>query len=143
MLLTNHTLTGALIALTVNNPVLAAPLATASHFALDSLPHFGIRGMSFKERRGFMIGFADASVSLAMYITLIALMPQNFVLITAGMFFAALPDLFYIPDILWGKRYDPKVVQRFHHWIQWGERPWGLFVEAVWLPSMLYFIFNR
>ena len=36
----NHAATGALITVLVN-PVLAVPLAFASHFVLDAIPHFG------------------------------------------------------------------------------------------------------
>jgi hypothetical protein len=48
-----------------------------------------------------------------------------------GMFFAALPDLFYVPDILFNKRFDPKLMQRFHHIIQI-ELPRGILVEIIW-----------
>ncbi len=37
----NHAVTGALIAGAVGNPFLAIPLAFASHFVLDAIPHFG------------------------------------------------------------------------------------------------------
>lgn len=37
----NHATTGALIAAAIVNPILAIPLAFASHFVLDATPHFG------------------------------------------------------------------------------------------------------
>ena len=41
MTATNHILTGATIALAVNHPAVAIPLAFVSHFAWDAIPHFG------------------------------------------------------------------------------------------------------
>jgi hypothetical protein len=38
----NHGMAGAVIALTVKQPVLAVPLAFLSHFATDMIPHFGL-----------------------------------------------------------------------------------------------------
>ncbi|MFZ1324307.1 MAG: hypothetical protein WAQ57_04090 [Candidatus Saccharimonadales bacterium] len=37
----NHAAAGAGIALAVRQPLLALPLALASHFVLDALPHYG------------------------------------------------------------------------------------------------------
>lgn len=37
----NHATTGALIAAAVGNPFVAVPLAFASHFIMDAVPHFG------------------------------------------------------------------------------------------------------
>lgn len=135
MFLTNHVITGAVIALAANNPVLAAPLAFASHFALDSVPHFGFKGASFKTPKGFALGLTDGLVSLGVYLYLISNYPQRFWLISTGMFFAALPDLFYIPDILFNKRFDPKAMQRFHSWIQI-ELPRGILVEIIWMTAV-------
>lgn len=44
MIMINHLITGAAIALVVKEPVLMLPLAFVSHFVLDSLPHYGERG---------------------------------------------------------------------------------------------------
>ena len=41
MLLTNHVLSGALIGAVVRRPVPAFVLGIASHFALDTVPHWG------------------------------------------------------------------------------------------------------
>lgn len=131
MFLSNHVITGAVIALGVKDPVAAAPLAFASHFALDSVPHFGFKGASFKTPKGFALGAVDGAVSLAVYLYLISNYPQHFWLITVGMFFAALPDLFYIPEILFNKRFDPKAMRSFHHKIQI-ELPRGILIEMIW-----------
>ena len=41
MLLTNHVLSGALIGALVRRPAPAFALGVASHFALDTVPHWG------------------------------------------------------------------------------------------------------
>ncbi len=41
MTATNHAVTGAIIGLTVANPVAAVVAALLSHFILDMIPHFG------------------------------------------------------------------------------------------------------
>jgi hypothetical protein len=141
MLLTNHTLTGALIGLTVQNPVLIAPLGFLSHFVCDIVPHTGFKGMNFKNGPGRTIAFVDCGVSLAIYLLIIGLRPEIFWPATIGAFFATLPDLIRIPGALWDKDWD--VLQPFHNRIQWSESPQGFVVDVVWAASMLYFIFNR
>jgi len=42
MTATNHALSGALIGAVITQPLLAIPLAFASHFILDAIPHFGL-----------------------------------------------------------------------------------------------------
>src|SRR5688572_30050937 len=42
MTATNHALCGALIGLSISPPAIALPLALASHFFLDAVPHVGL-----------------------------------------------------------------------------------------------------
>jgi hypothetical protein len=49
MTLTNHLLTGAAIAKLLPSPV-AIPIAFASHFVLDALPHFGCKTIEERMR---------------------------------------------------------------------------------------------
>jgi hypothetical protein len=37
----NHTVFGSLIATTISEPAIALPLALASHFLMDAIPHYG------------------------------------------------------------------------------------------------------
>lgn len=131
MLLTNHVMTGAAIGLATANPLLAAPAAFVSHFVLDSTPHFGAKGANFKKPKWFMLAATDSVISLGVYWYLVSAYPQHFWLITTGMFFAALPDLFYVPEVFWGKRYDPPAMRAFHHKIQI-ELPRGIMIEFIW-----------
>jgi hypothetical protein len=132
MFLTNHVLTGALIGLKIDNPLVVAPTAFGSHLVLDSLPHFGWDKMEgFRSRQGFAIAAADCTVALFTYVSLILRFPEHALGITVGMFFAALPDLAYVPmfffNVIIGKTF-----LKFHAVIQWGERPWNIVVDALW-----------
>lgn len=137
MLLTNHAITGSLIGLAVGNPLMAFPLGVASHYAMDSLPHFGIPGMSFRERRGFLIGLADFLSAVTVTVGLAYVAGDQAALVLAGAFGAMLPDLLYLPEIALGRRLRYPGRQ-FHHDIQQGrEKPGRIWIDAVWAVTAL------
>jgi hypothetical protein len=140
MLLTNHALTGAYLGLSIDNPALLLPTVIASHFALDSLPHFGAPGHDLKHGAGFVLGCLDFASATAVTIGVCLTYPERIPHILTGVLGAVLPDLFYIPDILFGVRLDGPYIKRFHGWIQWGERDWGTWIEAAWAMGMIYLI---
>lgn len=145
MFLTNHALTGALIGLELPVPA-AVPAAFASHFFMDGLPHFG--NPKWKSARGFrdwrwlLMGAADFSLACAVTVGACLLWPDKALRIGLGAFFAALPDLFYIPEILWGRRLD-KRLRVIHGKIQWSETPPGILVEGGWAAAMIAFLRHR
>ena len=142
MTATNHALTGALIAVVVDQPLLAIPLALASHFVLDILPHFGV-SKNPKVRNASKL-FRRVTITDLLICGLIFLVAPlvydnlgvSLIVLWACMFAAICPDL------VWGyrlyrehreKRRIPKsLFSLFHSNIQWGERPWGLGVEVIW-----------
>lgn len=136
MLLTNHALTGAALALGVNNLAIVPPAAFMSHLALDSLPHFGIPGMDFNKMPGTAIGVADCFGAMTAYLTILHFFPQHWPIITVGVFFACLPDLFYVPQVLFGVILD-KGFRKLHAAVQWSETPMGLGVDIVWAIAMI------
>lgn len=130
----NHAAVGAGIALAVKQPVLALPLAFVSHYALDALPHYGIRGDEgyrslFRYRRTYLMVAVDVLGLLAL-----AAIIRNQAWYVAAAAVAAL-----LPDIAWPYRYflferkgvKPQrgLLTDFHNNIQWGERLWGIFIE--------------
>ncbi len=143
----NHALTGAVIALSLQQPLLALPLAFVSHFALDALPHFGVSEESLtRNRLWFMRLFwpLDALILLALfaYVLFNAGWGINIPIVFASMFLATSPDLAWIYRFAlkekWGKLSRPPMnaFNRFHANIQWGERPWGIVIELVWFILM-------
>ena len=114
--MTNHVLSGAVIGAMVNRPPVAFTLGVVSHFALDTVPHWGNWG----SHRGFMrVAVPDGLTGLAAIAVFAAVSPQERRLaVLAGMAGAALPDLDK-PSMVWfGRSPFPRVVDRFHASIQ-------------------------
>jgi hypothetical protein len=139
MLLTVHTLTGALIALSVRDPLLAAPLAFVSHFVLDSTPHFGLPDLDFKTPRGKVVGVIDCFGALIAWLVLISIFSSQWFLISVGVFFACLPDLLYLPDIFFNIIPSKKLL-RFHSRIQWSQTPLGTISDGMWASAVIYML---
>lgn len=136
----NHALTGSLIGGVISQPLLAIPLAFASHFALDAVPHFGQdpgkRDWKFKS----VLVFDGIALTIG---AVIALMTENyFPALTA--FIAISPDFVWISRYVfrekWGK-VDPGPKNKFSQWhssIQKYEREWGILVEVVYFLLLVY-----
>lgn len=127
----NHVLTGTAIALAVQQPLVAAPLAFLSHFVLDVIPHFDHPHYRYGSRYFAAIMASDGVISVAAVITLMVLVPGMAGTIAIGALFAIMPDF------AWLYYYRNNRPQwwffRFHSKIQWFERPPGALVEASYL----------
>lgn len=106
-----HAVVGAAIATKVANPALALPLALASHFVLDLLPHWNphlnreMKSHGKITSRTTAIIIADVILSLVagFYIASQALPDTGrFITIVAGAFMAALPDIIEGPYFFFG-----------------------------------------
>jgi hypothetical protein len=128
MLLTNHVLSGALIGAVVRRPVPAFVLGVASHFALDTVPHWG----PFRGRRELLrVAVPDGLTALAAMTALAAAArPDRRLPMTAAMFGAALPDADKPAQLLFGRSPWPAVVGEFHGRIQ-DESPGRFPLEAA------------
>ncbi|HEU5187004.1 MAG TPA: hypothetical protein VFT87_00720 [Candidatus Saccharimonadales bacterium] len=127
----NHALTGAAIGLAVQKPLLVIPLAFASHFLLDMLPHFGGHVYQWGHRHFGKIIAVDGVVTLLAILLIIFAVPAFMWPVLLGVFFAMLPDALLVPYYLSGKR--PHWFHSFHLNIQWYEQPPGLLVEGLYL----------
>lgn len=153
MTATNHVMTGVLIAITVRHPFLAIPLAFISHYIMDLLPQYGLGDIPEAERdrhKKFKIFVgADSAVALGLFFSVPFLLNSHVpaVLTAWCMVIAQLPDAawFYRHMIkLHRGRYAPKHWStRFHKYIQWCERTWGIYFEAVWLAAVVMIISMR
>jgi hypothetical protein len=141
----NHALTGALIGLTVSNPVLAMPLAFASHFVCDAIPHYDLGGPDkaklFRSRR-FVVEFLllGALGCLALVVLLALAKPEHWFVAAICAFLAASPDLFWFPRFLSAQRTGTEkplknLFLRFHSGIQWLTGPRFFWLEAVWFVA--------
>ena len=130
----NHVAFGSLIAITIKQPALVVPLALASHFALDMLPHYGEDPRAPSGSRPYHIRIVvDGLASLALLVYVSSQFPVYTGVIVLGAFFAILPDFFW-PFALYIKNNNPLwKFLRFHKRIQNFESPRGIYLEIVWL----------
>lgn len=138
MVAVNHALTGAAIGLLVGQPILAVPLAVASHYVCDVLPHFGlnlpdkiaIRSNIF---RNYLV--VDSMACMSLVLILFIVQPEHWFLASICAFMAAAPDFLSINRYLTiraGKKWKPGIYTKFAGDIQWFERPIGAVVEVAW-----------
>lgn len=149
MTATNHALTGAIVAAAVATP-LAIPLAFAAHFAMDAIPHFGVRELDvFKkpdDRLFRTVLVIDSAVGLIALI-FVPIILHSFVPLWLCFFsmFACMS-----PDLVWGWRYYHVIrhhtlrkrswFSRAHKTIQWSETPNGAVIEFAWFFAALIII---
>ncbi len=116
MLLTNHVLSGALIGGLIRRPAAAFAVGVASHFVLDTVPHWG----NWRSEQVFLrVAVPDGLISLATMGVLAAVSPpERRRAVVAGMAGAALPDIDKPTRLWWGWSPFPAAVDRFHARIQ-------------------------
>ncbi len=146
MTATNHALTGAVIGLAVGNAWLVIPAAFVSHFALDALPHFGVRGSEAKwlrSKRFRALLILDMTACLALVLALFLNGGQHWFLAAACAFTATTPDLFWIERLIKALKKRPLLKEyknpfkQLHSKIQWFALPPGLIVEGVWASAAI------
>lgn len=141
MTATGHALVGAAIASQVPNPLVGLPLALASHFVFDKLPHWDPMTDKNKTKRQIieqtvldvLVGFLLVAVIFVgvLHIT-------NPIYIFLAAFTAQLPDWMEAPYALFRMKipliYDNYRVQKWVHDIGFDARmkaPWGVVTQAV------------
>lgn len=153
MLETPHVIVGAAIATKVVNPALALPLAFASHFILEKVPHWNPHLNTETEKYGhptrqstlIVIGDVIASLASGGFIAYRALPDTGLALtILAASFFAVLPDVIEGPHFFLGVR--SKIIKR---WIAWQKSiqvdapiALGLSTQVITIIAALFWIFR-
>lgn len=135
----NHAATGIAIALVVQRPEFALPLAFLSHFVLDSIPHSTVSHENKRVFRAYLALEAVAMIALTAICMLV--FPQLALLIGACAFLAFLPDVFW-PFHYNGMLRDKPLFKKFytfHQHIQWSETHRGWAVEALYLLVLVTF----
>lgn len=140
----NHGLTGGMIAGLLPLPV-ALPLALASHFILDALPHYGIANWQRDTSRFWKLFFvADvlATFGLATY----AVMDNHYAMFLGGLA-GVIPDFMWVGIVLKTRSFDlsnhRNWFTKWHADIQRYERPWGLWVEIPLAVILSYVVFIK
>lgn len=138
MLETPHVIVGAAIATKVVNPALALPLAFASHFVLEKVPHWNPHLNTETEKYGkptakstkVVIADVAASFAAGLFIASRALPNTGHAgTILAACFVAALPDIVEGPYFFLGLR--SKIIKR---WILFQK---SIQVDASLIPGLL------
>lgn len=148
-----HTIVGAAIAAKVGNPALALPLALASHFIVDALPHWNPHLNRELKEHGRVTSRTTAFVAIDVVGSLIAgftiastVLPNitHFWVVILGAFLAVLPDVVEAPYFFLRKEYA--FVGRliaFQKSIQNDTLPLvGLTTQAVLVAAALWWVFS-
>ncbi|HZQ29819.1 MAG TPA: hypothetical protein VFA93_01950 [Patescibacteria group bacterium] len=148
MTATSHALIGTIIAAKVGNPALAIPLALASHFAADMVPHWDVATNSKDKgtKRVLIDATLDVIVGFLLSYSLIVLVFPHTNLIYAFflIIIAQLPDWFFCPyyffNLQWkisrwaynfGKRTNMEL-----------DKPWGIISQIAVISLLVYLAKN-
>jgi hypothetical protein len=140
MLTTPHAAAGIAIGAVIANPLVVAPIAVASHFLLDSVPHWQETLAPYIPTKKTYIR-VPIDIALAVGITLLAVhwQPQHAAAIWTGAIFANLPDLDSIVVLL--PRLKNGIIQKYWGWHCRIQREtssfWGLLPQALVVAASL------
>lgn len=142
----NHALTGAIIGLSLHQPVVAVPLAFSAHYLMDAIPHFG--GVWPLGSRAFLRYLAvETGLCVGIVLALFVLQPSYWWLGATCAFATASPDFMWVGKFLAAR--SGKALKEPKHWlvrlhkdIQWFERPIGWVVEVAWAVGALSLLAN-
>jgi hypothetical protein len=154
MLLTPHTLVGIAIATAIPNPLIAAPLSFAMHFAGDRVPHWDFYSNTKKEDR--LVGWrplavmADlvVGVAIGLTFTLYALWVVKNPNLSLNIFLCGIASV--LPDALEGPYIFMKKEPAFLHWLTFMQKkmqfqaplPWGIITQILVSGLSLFLILN-
>ncbi len=134
----NHALTGGFLGLAIGRPLVAVPLAIASHFVCDALPHYdsSLPAMQRLKTRLFQNQLLiDAALCVLFVLVLVVFRPQHWLLAAMCAFLATSPDLLWINmyrHTRSGRPWRRNWYTTFAGRIQWFQRPIGALVEVAW-----------
>lgn len=141
----NHALAGASIAIIVDKPIIALPLALLSHFLLDIVPHFG---EEMGQRKNLSRSIWAVSITL-MFIVFGWLIYEDHWMLFIAALVAVSPDFAWVYRFVIDEKFGklpPKPKNKFnefHAGIQKYERKWGIFVEIPVFIFLLNFVWQN
>lgn len=128
----NHTVFGTLVAVTINEPLVAIPVALGSHFVMDIIPHYGNDPRAARGSKAYNFKVViDALASILILLFFISLHPANTSLVVICALATTFPDFLW-PLALYIRQRGPLwAFFKFHKRIQRESRV-GIFVELGW-----------
>jgi hypothetical protein len=151
MTATNHAVAGAVVAAVIKQPALVIPLAFVSHFVMDAVPHFKVRGRVLnpsKRKLFWAVNISDVLVVAALFLILPHYLhplvaPWLTILCMTAAISPDLPWIYYLrQEMRSGKTPTGNYFTRFHLWVQWKEVEWAAAVETVWLVSLVIILMH-
>ena len=148
-----HTIVGAAIAAKIGNPLLALPLALASHFVMDMVPHWNPHLNKEIAKYGKVTTLTTWVIIIDVVLSLIAgitigskFLPDTnrFLLVMACCFLAVLPDVAEAPHFFLGQKWRPiKKLVEFQSKIQFNV-PFlpGVASQALVIIAALWWIYQ-
>lgn len=142
MTATAHALIGAGIAVKVANPLLGIPLAIASHFVADLIPHWDA-GTNHRKKSIMRLRF-EATLDVLLGFALVFFIFRNLVdptYLFVMVISAQLPDWLEAPSWMFNLKFPPFSWFDFlSHKIQSRmQLPWGLVTQIVTVGAILFF----
>ena len=145
MTATGHAIIGTVIAAKIGNPVLAVPIAIASHFLADALPHWdtGYHRDHKTKTKFFVQSLADVLIGfLAAYALVTAFFPAtNLVYAYFIVIMAQLPDWITAPYLFFNWNFPP-----FNWTYKFGKifdthlgMPWGFVNQVAIVVAIIIF----
>jgi hypothetical protein len=137
MTATGHALIGTVIAAKVGNPALAIPIAIASHFLADTIPHWdtGYNRERESKKRFVIESAADVGLGFVLSYALIALFfpTTNLLYAFLMIIMAQLPDWLTVPYLFLNWNFPPFT------WIYDFQKkfdssiglPWGIITQVI------------
>lgn len=145
MTATGHALIGTVIAAKVGNPVLAIPIALASHFIADALPHWDTgTNRKLKSRRTFFIeSVIDVLVGFVLsWLLIVWVFPAtNISYAFLIIIMAQLPDWLTAPYLFFDLNFFP-FSNIYHFQKKFDNRldtPWGVINQTAAVVALIVF----
>ncbi|MEI6237144.1 MAG: hypothetical protein WCP03_00905 [Candidatus Saccharibacteria bacterium] len=138
MTVTNHAITAANISLAVQKWWIL-PIALASHFIVDCLPHYGEKPGG-RGKKFFTVQMIDACLLVAMFFLALSNPDNNNLIIWLAMVLAILPDAIWVYRFVHEQHGDinkpVSSFSRLHSKFNWLEHSWGWIIEIGWFIVM-------
>lgn len=144
MTATGHAIIGTVIAAKIGNPALAIPIAFASHFLADALPHWDTATNRHKKskRRFFIESFIDVTLGFVLSWAIIAFLFPSTNLLYAFMIIivSESPDWLTAPYLFFKIEAQPflaiyKLQKKFDTEL---DLPWGVINQAGVLIALIF-----
>lgn len=154
MTATGHALVGASIAALVPNPALSLPLAFASHYVFDKLPHWDPMTNKADKSKDLILKETVLDVLIGYFLVgiifVLILNTANPTLVFLSAFVAQLPDWLEAPYSLFKMKvspfYEDYRVQKYVHDLWFNSRmqaPGGILTQVIIVGIFLALVFSK